>query len=389
MSKKDKIPSIAPLNYKYPSLSEEDIPDKYKLLPITFRDEGVKQFEVLFFHRLMKKNYGFPSYMEYEEAPDYRTGEIYAKGKEWKYYIRTASGGIIQIGTKKPLNVLKIFYVLPQNIVEPNQRLIKEGEKFVADLLMEATRLKGQILNPQREFEEEEGPLLYGLENVFKFYYGSAELMLEYADDNEREIHAKYDKATNDNDKDKYLFGLGMYYRAALIYYFMAFEGLVNLFYHAFLKESLKEQNLELRLDLELKIFLIPALCNGFKGEFFDNKSDIFKHFKELKNYRNECFHSKIADSLKNIAFIEDGFLYAVQIEKSKGMFPLPSRGGEFKKDDVLKVKSIVDSMVEAILDKMDDESKELVNTYVMKEITIPFVKDKTGKARFRKLGEE
>jgi len=277
--------------------------------------------------------------------------------------------------------------------------LIKEGETLVADLLVEATRLKGQILNPQKEFEEGEGIQLYGLENVFKSYYGSAELMLEYADDNEEEIYAEYKRfldaflpdvlkqerdLENVANVDKYFAGLGMYYRAAILYYFMALEGLINLLYHAFLKEGLEEQNLEQRLDLELKILLMPALCNGFKGEFLESKSDIFKNFKELKNYRNEIFHSKIADSLKDVAFVEDGFLYAVEMEKSKRILTL--RGKQLEKEDVLKVKSIVDHMVEEILDKMDDESKELVNKHIMKELEVPFWKDETGKVKFGKL---
>ena len=402
MFKKDKIPSIAPLNYKYPSLSAEDVPDKCRLFPITFRNEEIKHFEVLFFHRLMKKNYGRPSDAEYEVVPTKKAGVMGGVGKEWKYYIRTPSGGIIQIGTETLHKVLKLSYVLPENIAEPNERLIKEGEKLVADLLVEATRLKGQILNPQKEFEEGEGIRLYVLENVFKFYYGSAELMLEYADDNEEEIYAEYKRfldeflpdvykqeqdLENVANLDKYFVGLGMYYRAAILYYFMAFEGLINLLYHAFLKDGLEKQNLEQRLDLELKILLMPALCNGFKGGFLESKSDIFKNFKELKNYRNEIFHSKIADSLKNVAFVEDGFFYTVEMERSKRI--LPSRGKELEKEDVLKVKSIVDHMIEEILDKMDDESKELVNKHIMKELAIPFWKDATGKIRFGTLGRE
>jgi hypothetical protein len=238
MFKKDKIPSIAPFHYKYPSLSAEDVPDNFKLFPISFRNEEIKQFEVLFFHRLMKENYGRPSDAEYEVVSTKKAGVMGGVGKDWKYYVRTPSGGIIQIGTETLHNVLKLSHVLPENIAEPNERLIKEGEKLVADLLVEVTRLKGQMLKPQEIFEKGEGIQLYVLENVFKFYYGSAELMLEYADDNEEEIYAEYERfrdrfipnvykqeqdLENVANLDKYFVGLGMYYRAAILYYYLNF----------------------------------------------------------------------------------------------------------------------------------------------------------------------
>jgi hypothetical protein len=126
MSNKDKILSIAPLHYKYPSLSAEDMPDKFILFPITFRNEEIEEFEVLFLHRLLKRNYGFPSDWEPEESKRETIEEghyiVYALGKEWKYYIRTPSGGIIQIGTEKFHSLLKIFYVLPEDTSEPNEK---------------------------------------------------------------------------------------------------------------------------------------------------------------------------------------------------------------------------------------------------------------------------
>ncbi len=218
MPDKNKIPSIAPLHYKYPSISAEDMPqveeevlkdkgikvtpsNKFTLFPITFKNEEIESFEVLFFHRLLKRNYGHPSNIEWEEIK--RETQKYENfihikatgvGKEWKYYVRTPSGGIIRIGTEKIHSVLKIFYVLPEGVSDPNEKQIKEGEKFVSDLLIEAARLKGQILNPRKEFEEGEGTQLYLLDNVFRRNYGSAELMLEDADEYESTNYVEYKK---------------------------------------------------------------------------------------------------------------------------------------------------------------------------------------------------
>jgi hypothetical protein len=424
MPNKDKIPSIAPLHYKYPSIAAEDMPEveeaildekgvkfipstKFTLFPITFKNEEIEAFEVLFFHRLLKRNYGYPSDIEWKELKR-ETQEyenlIHIKatgiGKEWKYYVRTPTGGIIRIGTEKLHSVLKIFHVLPEPVSEPNEKQIKEGEKFVSDLLMEATRLKGQILNPRKEFEEGEGTQLYLLDNVFRRNYGSAELMLEDADEYEDTNFAEYKKCLqtvydmeHDPEKmtqiNKYMAGLGMFYRSIIIHYFLAFEGFVNLLYHAFRKKELKDQNLEQRLDIDLKVLLMPGLCSGFRNEMLSPESEIFKNFKQLRNYRNEIFHSKIVDSLKHVVFVQDGFFYNVHMEREKKESLFPPAGKTLQKEDALKVKSLVDKLVEEVLNSMDDESSKLVKKFILKELAVPFWKDDTGQIRFGKSGIE
>jgi len=424
MSEKDKIPSIVPLHYKYPSIAAEDLPKvedaiidekgimfvptgEFTLFPITFKREEIEAFEVLFFHRLLKRNYGYPSDIEWQEIKrETEEGENLTHikatgiGKEWKYYVRTPSGGIIRIGTEKLHSVLKIYHVLPQGVSEPTEKQIKKGEKFLSDLLIEATRLKGQILNPRKEFEEGEGTQLYLLDNVFRRNYGSAELMLEDADEYEDTNFAEYQKylqsiydMEEDSVKtaliDKYLAGLGMFYRSIIIHYFMAFEGFVNLLYHAFLKKELKDQNMEQRLDIEMKVLLIPGLCNGFRNEMLSPELEIFRNFKQLRNYRNEIFHSKIVDSLKHVAFVQDGFFYTVHMEREKEGSLFPPAGKTLQKEDALKVKNLVDSLIEEILNNMDDESSELVKKFILKGLTVPFWRDDTGQIKFGKSGIE
>jgi hypothetical protein len=427
MSEKNKMPSIASLHYKYPSIAKDDIPHveeaildekgvkfiptgKFTLFPITFKIEEIDAFEVLFFHRLLKRNYGYPSDIEWQEIKrETEEGENLTHikatgiGKEWKYYVRTPSGGIIRIGTEKLHSIVRIFYVLPEGVSEPNQKQIKEVEKFVSDLLTEATRLRGQILNPRKEFEEGEGTQLYLLDNVFRRNYGSAELMLEDADEYEDTNIAEYQKylqsiydMEEDSVKtaliDKYLAGLGMFYRSIIIHYFMAFEGFVNLLYHSFGKKELKQLKdppSEQRLDIEMKVLLMPGLCNGFKDAMVSPDSEIFKNFKQLKNYRNEIFHSKIVDSLKHVAFVQDGFFYAIHMEKEKKASMFPAAGKTLEKEDVLKVKSLVDNLIEEIVNNMNDESSELVKKFILTGLTVPFWKDDTGQIRFGHSGVE
>lgn len=66
MTNKNKFSSIAPLHYQYPLVSKGSIPaDFNKLIPIDHKSEEIEKYEVLFFHRLMKKNYGEPSEIEH------------------------------------------------------------------------------------------------------------------------------------------------------------------------------------------------------------------------------------------------------------------------------------------------------------------------------------
>ena len=390
---KDKIPSIAPFHYRYPLLSKESLPEEYKLFHVSHRDKELKEYDPLFFHRLMKKNYGDPSDIEFEleTRKKLENGNIKALGKEWKYYVRSQTGGIIQVGTERLHTTLAIHHILHANIKKPSGEQIQGGTKFVDDLLREAGRLKDQLLNPKREFNEGEGVHGYFLDNVFLYNYDSADLMREYAEDDENKLNSeflKYDAEETYGDKekmahtDKFMRAVGMYYAASILYYFMALEGFVNLIYEAFLKNEFRSLNIETRLDLELKISFMSGLCYGFKRQPTINDLGIHKDFKILKNFRNQTFHSRTEDSLKNVTFFESGFLYLVKMDKDTGGL-LPLSKINLRQEHVLKVKSIVDNIIKNILDKMQNHERKLVEKYIIKMNTVPFKKDGMGGIRF------
>jgi hypothetical protein len=396
MSQKSKVPSIVPLHYKYQKLERDDIPHAYNLFPIPHKIEEIGKFEIIIFHRILKKNYGKPSDAEFEVlGPKETTGKIWGLGKEWRYFVKTPSGGIIQIGTEGLHNFLKIYHVVPEPKKEPDGKLIKEGEQFVADLLKELDHQnRKEPFDPLKQLEDGEGVQLYLLWNIYWVNYHRAELMLHDAEEYESYNAAEATKYPAEVYKDdpekmayinKYIAVSGMYYCAAILYYFMALEGFVNLLYHAFLKDELKGQDVEQRLerDLELRVLIMPSLCDGFKNQYFQRRAEIFRHFNELKKYRNEIVHSKIMDAMKNVGFIESGFLYWVQVKKTNKDF-LPSYT-QISKEDVLKVKNIVDGIIREITSKMDDRSKRLFDKFILRDLTTLFWRDKDGKIR---LGE-
>lgn len=391
MKDKNKINSIAPLHYQYPFVSKDDIPENFnKLILIDYKSKEIEEYEVLFFHRLMKKNYGDPPEIEFEPTSikKLEDGRVKGLGREWKYYIRTHSGGIIQIGTERMHTRLKVCHVLQDNQEEVSNLLIEEGKKFINDLLKEAQKLNRQLLNIQKEFEGDENVRAFFLDNVYLTNYRSAELMVDHAEENEQIISYEFCKhdavspLTPEQEAhiEKYRPALGMYYAASISYFFMALEGFINIIYYAFLKDEVRadfftEQKLNERLDLNAKMLLMPSLCNGFKSK---QKAGFFKDLTRLKNYRNFFFHSKITDSLKGVVFFESGFLYDCDLKKDcSGSFP--SRKQNLDKGKALEFKKVVDSIIEDILDMMQDETSSLIKKIVLNNLEIPFWRDEHG----------
>lgn len=286
--------------------------------------------------------------------------------------------------------------MLSEHKKEPDGKLIKEGEQFVADLLGEIDHQnRKEPFDPLKQLKDGEGVQLYVLENIYQANYLRAELMSDDAEEyegyNEAEaIKYPAELYKDDPEKmaytDRYVAVLGMYYCAAILYYFMALEGFINLLYHAFLKDELKGQDVEGRLerDLELRVLIMPSLCDGFKNEYIHRGAEIFRRFNELKKYRNEIVHSKLMDAMKSVGFIESGFLYWVQVKKTNKEFLPPYT--RISKEDVLKVKNIVDGIIREVIIKMDDRSKKLVEKFISKNLVVPFRRDKDGKIRLAEL---
>lgn len=394
MTQKSDIPSIAPLHYQYVSVPKDSFPKKYKLIPNRFKTEEISEYEVLFFHRLMKKNFGEPTEIDWDQTSIKKLddGSIAALGRDWRYYLKTKTESIIQVGSEDSHTRLMIYHVLPHNSNSRREQLVSEGEKFVNALLMEANRLRGQILNIRKEFENKENIRLSFLNNVFLNNYRSAGLMLESSEKNEQFIkdeYLRYDPRDVLNPEqmahlDKFAPALGMYYAASISYFFMSLEGFINILYYVFLKDEIrpeffKEQKLDERLDIYTKVLLMPSLCNGFKSK---QKSTLLKDLTRLKNYRNFFFHSKITDSLKKATFVESGFLYSCDVEKNTET-PLPWKKISLSKKDVLEFKRIVDSIITDILKMMEGQHIKWINKYVMNALEVPLWYNSNGEFVF------
>jgi len=426
----EKIPNIAPLDYQYTFIEKKDIPSKYTLYSIDYRKDEVESFGVLFFHRLLRKNFGDPSVIKIytpkldsilPENCDYyfatkdggltltsdvplNINEIDlesairgAELREWEYYVRTKHNDVILIKTEQCHFMLSIYHVLFGDITEPNQKKKEEGEAFVDSLLREANRqLKGgQLYNLKAEFEKGDNIKHYLLHNVFLENYRTAVFLLQTSVEGEKEISEnklKYDasdplvRVSKEKMKhiEHYLSIQGAYYSSSIMYFFMAFEGFINLLYHTFLRDEYRSEyeDISRRLDLEQKILFLPALCYGFKDELI-NDSNFLETFKQLKNFRNALIHAKMSDALSSVTFIEQGFVYSRPVTRKKDdMFP--DHKVYLTLQNAVDFGKKIESQLEHIKSKMDDEHRELVDNFFMKDQYIHFRKDENN---FRIVG--
>ena len=413
---------------KYPLLDLRKLPLDYFLIPISHKEGQIKEFDVLLFHRLLKLYYGMPCEIESEVPHEYRhflekkvvsrrvKGKTYQRkietipttddkiqreriellkkaskslenklltNNEWRYFLTTKSGGTIYVGTTDSYQKILIGHVFSNQHEQPTKKMIKEGERFVNDLLSEANRLKHELFNIKKEFKDKTTLQVYTVHNTYRSNYISAELMLESAEDNEYELVEKalthdFRDGSGDPELEEYtmrgMFGVGMYYAASFTYFFMALEGFVNLIYHAFLNPELRDRqfNLEARLDLEQKLRMMPLLCAGFKGDILDPQSRTFQNFKKLKKYRNLIFHSRIEDSLKEMTIFEGGFFYSRKIDKVE-KYLLPTQRLNLKKKNIDEVKRIVDALIGDIMTRMNRETKALTKKHILTDFAVPF----------------
>lgn len=407
---------------QYPALHGSDVPTLYKTKTINTKQKDIKEYDVVFWHRLLRNIYQKPLELEIkcellikgqtigtaeravlrrlEEKSKWQilnvtnvTEETALKiqSKEitlnpikpwinWKYFIRLPSGGIVEIGTKDSSTVFYLAYIVRSGQQKNDS---DEAKQFISLLLDEANRLRKQLFNPIKEFEKAEGIKFYSLFNVYLSNYVSAKFMQKIALSQEKNLQAeflRYDARTELHDREKsehidqYMLACGMYFSSAIMYFFMALEGFINIVFHAFLKKNFRNRdlNIEQRFDIEQKLKLMPALCSGFKEEYVGATSEIYSNFIKLKNYRNSMLHSKVEESLRLLVFIEDGFVYNVDLSKHKEQF-LPSHKIKLTDRDVLEVKRIVDEIINMVLNSMTKSTKDLTEKYILNSTRIPF----------------
>jgi hypothetical protein len=156
----ERVTNIAPLNYQYELVESANIPTPYNLYRIDHKKDEISQFDVLFFHRLMRKNFGDPSEIEYDRTKldlilpqdcqysleitnnklalhcntqinigkaAMESALIGTELREWKYYIKTKHNDTLLVQSERHHSEVSIYHVLSGQTKEPNQKSATEG----------------------------------------------------------------------------------------------------------------------------------------------------------------------------------------------------------------------------------------------------------------------
>ena len=351
--------------------------------------------QMVFLRKTQEKNNWEAIDIDEKTAIGIESGKTKLFPINWKYLVRLPSGGIVELATRDRNT---IFYMSQLIFPDRDSKIdVREAEKFINLLLEEANRQKKQLFNPTKDFERQKGIRLYLLFNVYISNYLSAKTMLGEAEALETELRQeflRYDARTSDlydEEKrkhiDQHMLTCGMYYCSAISYFFMALEGFINLVFHAFLKKRFREKEFraDQRFDLEQKLRLMPFLCEGF-NEDIELPTSVLSGFKKLKDYRNSLFHSKVEDALKSLCFVEGGFFYNFDMDEYKDHF-LPAHKIKLNVSDAIEVNKLVDAIVNYILESMNQSTREITETYILKEPQIPIYILETGELAVGKMG--
>lgn len=400
---------------QFPPLRFDEVPDLYKIKAVEYDKNRIEEYDVYFWHQLLKSIYQEPLDIECELhfqnqentnpelivlrniektskwkildstediAMKIQSGEAHLIPMNWRYFFRLPDGGIIEVGAKKRHTII-YFAIVIQG--EKQEEVGEHVAKFINLLLAEANRAnKNNTFSPIEEFKKAEGLKLYQLVNVYLQNYISAKHMLLAAIGEEKRLRDelfKYDPKTDDwhdlaksAHMDEYYLACGVFFSSAITHFILSLEGFINLIFHAFLKNNVKVSglNVEKRFDIEQKFKLLPLLCEGFVQEQFSASSELYSKFTKLKDYRNSIFHSKIEEALKSLVMLKDGIVYSRNVDKYIDTF-LPAQRLDLTADHVVTVKNIVDEIIMMILNSMTKEMRLMTEKYILKATHIPF----------------
>ena len=397
---------------KYTKLDKAQIPTDYRLHPINHRENQLQNYDVVLLHRALSTNFGVPS--EFDWEPDKRIDETTIRGykTEWRYYIKTNAGNVFQIATRDRHTGFTLNYVIPISETQPSPSHINTGKRFVDDLLTEITRLEKALIDEDEHFSHSINIQLYWIDNVYLQNYMCGEFLLDGTPTIETSIanailkyDAREEKIRSDAEKmryiDKHIMLKGVFWGSIISYFFMAFEGFLNMLYYSFLKDEHRKNGFKFsvnaggkeklidihKIDIESKLIKLPLLCDGLKEKRVDGNTPFMKDFRELKIYRNKLFHSSLKDNLKVILVTQDDFLYHFDVDQLRKAI-LPSRRYNLTHDDVRKVKMIIDTTIQNVVNLFEDKFQKAINKFLLSELRVPFIQDDFGNVRLPGLDE-
>lgn len=325
-------------------------------------------------YRCLKLVYGLPDpitleIME-EEVSEDRKIEM-GHPTEWGYLIQGKGGSCFDIIKRYRDDATKIVLWLNTDI-RPNE-LPKEVEKGRQKFMKTFHNLV-EIVDREYSIDKEKQFVKDSYINLYHQRFQSGKDVLELSDTIQPELIRLHTELISKGDWDDALAihrRMVVLYTSAIVYFFMALEGFINLIYKLFLIPKFTDEKFKRpvwKADLDLRILHLPVYCRGFANADITSDSEVYKQCLSIRSFRNDLIHANITKECEIITTGEDGLFFhysPLSQIKLKDKITFHTDPFRITKDNAINVMKKVELIVSGIIEKMDDEEKVWVKGWI------------------------
>lgn len=334
---------------------------------------GVMNFNPMLMYRLLKLMYGFGDIVGgFIDNSEPRNPKVMVG--DWSYTLRLDNNIVAEIRSLF-LNTKHVVRFWTDTVSEnkPNEtgsealvQFRKDLDKFLSENL--------HLFKEKEELSKATDKIPPVWMNSFAINYKSAEQFFDLA----QTFDKKPKKETLQWGVNPEVKTVGSMYMASILFYVIAVETLLNIFYEIFLLDEYKHYpyaRVTNKADLEIRLSTIHLFCSCFKHQVVPPKSELWKNISSLRDFRNDIVHGNIKDEHQAHCLIEDNILFYYspivdfrgRIEENKTKDSFPRVMSSIGENAVLRVKNIVNELIENLLNAMDHKSKLWVETWLYK----------------------
>ena len=338
---------------------------------------AVIDFNPILIYRLLKLMYGFPNvvgaYIDISKPDNHKVIPF-----DWSYTLRLDNNVVAEIRSLF-LNTKHIvrFWTDTMPEVNPNDKGTEVIAQFIKDL-NKATSNNLHLFSEKEELRKVAYNIPPVFENSFAIKHKSAEQFLNMA----KSIDKKPEKTTLQWGEEPEVRTVGSMYVASALFYIIAMESLLNIFYKIFLHDEYKQYpyaRVTNKADLEIRLSTIHLFCSCFSRQVVPPKSELWKKISLLRDFRNDIVHGNITNEHYVHSLVEDNMLFYYspiidfrgQLEESKEINSFPKVMSSIGKKEVMSIKYIVNDLIQGLLNAMDDESRTWVKSWLY-ELIVP-----------------
>jgi len=343
----------------------------YKELDLS---DAVINFNSMLIYRLLKLMCGVPDVLGAfidNQIPD----NIKVAPGDWGYILRLDNNIIAEIrslftNTKHAVRI----WVPETNHNEKEAGIISQFGKD----LNKAISNNLHLFSEKEELKKATDNITCTFENSFAITLKSAESFFNIA----QSIDKKPEKMTLQWCEKPEVRTVGSIYMASALFYIIAMETLLNIFYKIFLDDKYKQYpyaRVTNKADLEIRLSTMHLFCRCFARQVVPPKSELWKKISLLRDFRNDIVHGNITNEHYAHTLVEDSMLFYYSsiidfsglLEESKQIDSFPRVMSSIGEKEVVSIKNIINDLIQSLLDAMDDEPRTWVKSWLY-ELVIP-----------------